>query len=253
MVYKIRSRIIPTLLLSNGGLVKTKKFKDPRYLGDPRNIVKLFNDKEADELVLLDISATNERREPNFELISEIVSECFMPLGYGGGVTKVDHVTRLISLGIEKVVINSAAVTNSLLISKSAKIVGSQSVVVSLDVKKRRIFGGYEVCTHSGCKRTGRDPLSFAKEMQHAGAGELFVNFIDRDGMMNGYDIAYVNEITSSVGIPVIVCGGAGSVSDLKEVTLAGASGAAAGSLFVFHGKHKAVLISFPSQTELSW
>ena len=252
MEYNKRPRIIPCLLLQNGGLVKTTQFKNPRYLGDPRNVVKIFNDKEADELLLLDICATNEARGPNYELISEIASECFMPLGYGGGVTSVEQVQKLICTGLEKVVINTAAVKDSKLITESSEVIGSQSVVVSIDIRKRRFSKGYEVCSHSGKKRTGLDPLAFAKKMENAGAGELFINFIDRDGMMQGYDCSYVSEISNVVGIPVVVCGGAGGVTDLASAIEAGASAASAGSMFVFQGKLKAVLISFPSSQDLS-
>jgi cyclase len=249
----LRPRVIPCLLLRNTGLVKTIKFKDPTYLGDPRNVVKIFNDKDADELVLLDITATLENRGPRFEIIEEIASECFMPMGYGGGITNSDQVKRVVSIGIEKVVINSAAVQRPQLITESAQIVGSQSVVVSIDVKKVGLISSrYEVFTHGGRKATGLHPVDFAKSVEQAGAGEIIVNSIDQDGSMKGYDIALIRQVADAVNIPVVACGGAGSVADLvSAVKQGGASAVAAGSFFVFQGKHRAVLISFPTGEEL--
>lgn len=247
-----KARIIPCLLLKNTGLVKTTKFKDPRYLGDPRNAVKIFNDKEADELVLLDITATLAGAPPKFDLIAEIASECFMPLAYGGGIRTVDEVQRLIGIGIEKVVINSAAVSNPQLIEAAARVIGSQSVVASIDVRQSFISRRYEVFTHSGTKGTRLDPVAFARQMESAGAGEIFLNSIDRDGLMKGYDIDLVSKVAQAVRVPVVACGGAGTVRDLAEVVRAGASAASAGSMFVFQGKLKAVLISFPLPQELT-
>lgn len=247
-----RPRVIPCLLLRNTGLVKTKKFKDPIYLGDPRNVVKILNDKEVDELVLLDITATTEKRPPRFDLIQEIVSECFAPLGYGGGVRTADEVERITGIGIEKVIMNSAALENPALIEESARRVGSSSTVVSIDVRKG-LLGRYEVFTHAGTKRTRRDPVSVAKDMERAGAGEILLNSIDQDGMMTGYDLKLVMAVTQAVTIPVVACGGAGGVPDLVQVvTEAGASAAAAGSMFVFHGKLKGVLITFPTEKTLT-
>ncbi len=247
-----RPRVIPCLLLRNTGLVKTIKFKDPTYLGDPRNIVKIFNDKDADELVLLDITATNEKRGPKFDLIREIASECFMPMGYGGGISTVEQVKQLIGLGLEKVIINSSAVQNPKLIEQSAAIIGSQSVVVSIDVKKTGLFGRYEVFTHSGQKSAKLNPAEFAAAMERSGAGEILLNSIDQDGTMKGYDLELIKTVTQAVNIPVVACGGAGSVADFAQaVHAAGASAVSAGSLFVFQGKHRAVLISFPTGQEL--
>jgi cyclase len=245
-----RPRIIPCLLLKGTGLVKTKKFKDPVYLGDPRNVVKIFNDKEVDELVLLDITASAEHRAPRLELIGEIVSECFAPLGYGGGITSAEEVRRIIGIGIEKVVINSAGILNPKLIEESARIIGSQSVVASIDVKKT-LLGRYEVYTHAGTKNTKRDPVSVAKDMESAGAGEILLNSIDRDGMMGGYDLDLIHTVAEAVQVPLVACGGAGQVQDLLKATQAGASAAAAGSLFVFHGKLRGVLINFPESEQL--
>lgn len=245
-----RPRVIPCLLLRGAGLVKTKRFKDPVYLGDPRNVVKIFNDKEVDELVLLDITATAESRAPRLDLIREIVSECFAPLGYGGGITSADQVRQIINIGVEKIVINTAAILNPRLIEESARSVGSQSIVASIDVKKG-ILGRYEVFTHAGKRGTKRDPVSVAKEMESAGAGEILINSIDQDGMMTGYDLTLIEQICRAVSVPVVACGGAGKVDDLAAAVKAGASAVAAGSLFVFHGKLRGILINFPEPAVL--
>jgi cyclase len=247
----IRTRVIPCLLLKNKGLVKTVKFKDPKYLGDPINVVRIFNDKEVDELIFLDITATVENRKPPFKLLSEIASECFMPLGYGGGIRTLDDIREILSLGVEKVAVNSYAVENPSFIRAAADLVGSQSIVVSVDVKKS-LFGKYEVMTHSGKKATGLDPVKFAVEMEQMGAGELLLNSIDRDGTMQGYDLDLVKRVSAAVTIPVVACGGARTVSDLADAVKKGeASAVAAGSMFVFHGPHRAVLINFPTPQEL--
>jgi len=248
----LHPRVIPCLLLKGEGLVKTKKFKDPTYLGDPRNIVRIFNEKEVDELILLDINASMENKGPNFELIHEIASECFMPLGYGGGITSTEEIRRLLGIGLEKVVLNTSAIRNPSLITEAAKLTGSSSVVVSMDVK-RNLFGGVEVYVKNGTKGTGLSPSILAKRVEDAGAGEIFLNSIDRDGMMSGYDIEMIRNVSESVKIPVIACGGAASVSDLgKAIVEGGASAVSAGSLFVFQGRHRAVLISFPDSNELN-
>jgi len=244
-------RVIPCLLLRNAGLVKTVKFKDPKYLGDPINIVKIFNEKEVDELVFLDISATVDGKRPPFDLLGKVASEAFMPLGYGGGIRVIEDVKTILGLGIEKIAINSYAVENRAFIRQAANFAGSQSVVVSMDVKKNR-WGKYEVFTHSGRKATGLDPVKFAVEMEKIGAGELFLNSIDRDGTMQGYDLELVTRVTSAVNIPVVACGGAGTVQDLAAaVRQGGASAAGAGSMFVFQGPHRAVLISYPTPRDL--
>jgi cyclase len=247
----IRTRVIPCLLLRNLGLVKTVRFRDPKYLGDPINIVKIFNDKEVDELVFLDITATVENKKPPFGLLEKIASECFMPLGYGGGVRSLEDMRTLFGIGIEKVSVNSYAVENPPFIRAAADLFGSQSVVVSMDVEKNR-RGKYEVFTHSGQRATGLDPVKFAVEMEKQGAGELLLNSIDRDGTMQGYDLDLIKQVTGAASIPVIACGGASKVQDLAAVVKqGGASAAAAGSMFVFHGPHRAVLISYPSPKEL--
>lgn len=247
----LQTRVIPCLLLRNQGLVKTVKFKDPKYVGDPINSVKIFNDKEVDELIFLDITATVENRRPPFKLLSEITSECFMPLGYGGGIRSVEDIREILGLGVEKVIINSHAVEDQSFVSRAAELFGSQSIVVSLDVKKS-LLGKYEIRTCGERKATGLDPVRFAVQMQERGAGELFLNSIDRDGTQQGYDIDLIRRVTEAVSIPVIACGGAGRLEDFADaVHKGGASAVSAGSFFVFQGKHRAVLISFPTPEEL--
>ncbi|HPH99334.1 MAG TPA: AglZ/HisF2 family acetamidino modification protein [Chitinophagaceae bacterium] len=246
-----RIRVIPVLLLKNQGLVKTKKFKDPKYLGDPINAVKIFNDKEVDELAFLDITASIEKREPNYKVIEEIASECFMPLSYGGGITTFDQAKILFNIGVEKLVINTSAFSNPDLITKITEHYGAQALAVCIDTKKS-FLGKYEVYIHSGTKNTGRNPISYALEMQKLGAGEIIIQSIDKDGTMQGYDIDLIHKVSTNVGIPVIACGGAGTLQHFTEaIKQGGASAVSAGSMFVFHGKHKAVLISYPSQEEL--
>lgn len=247
----LKTRVIPCLLLRNLGLVKTVRFKDPKYLGDPINIVKIFNDKEVDELVFLDITATVEHKKPPFELLAKITSECFMPLCYGGGVRGLEDMKTLFGLGIEKVAVNSYAVETPAFIKAAADLFGSQSVIASVDVKQN-LLGRYEVFTYGGRRRTGLDPVKFAVKMEKYGAGELLLNSIDRDGTMQGYDLELIRRVSGAVSIPVVACGGAGKVQDLVDVTeKGGASAAAAGSLFVFQGPRRAVLISYPSPKEL--
>lgn len=232
-------------------LVKTTGFRKRVYLGDPINTVKIFNDKLVDELVLLDIDATVSGREPDYAYLENIASQCFMPLGYGGGVTSAEQVRRLLGLGIEKVVINAAAAKRPKLISEAAELAGSQSVVVSIDVKKTWT-GRYEVRTHNGRRSTGLDPAAFATEAERRGAGEILLNSVDRDGTMSGYDIKLIRQVADAVSIPLVACGGAGSIEHFGEaVRQGGASAVAAGSLFVFSGPHKAVLINFPTQKDL--
>ena len=245
-------RVIPCMLLRGRDLVKTIKFRDPIYLGDPLNVVKLFNDKEVDELFFLDITASTEGRRPDLGFIKEIASECFMPLGYGGGVRNVEDMHELFRLGVEKVAINSAAVDDPKLIGNGADLFGSQAIVVSVDVREG-ILGEYQVFTQAGVKNTGIEVVEYVKRVEKLGAGEIFLNSIDRDGTMQGYDLALVKKVTESVSIPVVACGGAGTLTDLKKViNEGGASAASAGSLFVFHGKHRAVLINYPTQEELT-
>lgn len=247
----LKTRVIPCLLLKNQGLVKTVKFKNPRYLGDPINIVKIFNDKEVDELLFLDITATLEKRRPPLKLLSEIASECFMPFGYGGGVRDLEDIRQILSVGVEKVAINSQVVEDPSFIRRAADLFGSQSVVVSMDVKKR-FLRKYEIWSHSGTRRVRMDPAAFARQAESMGAGELIVNSIDRDGTMEGYDIDLIRNVAESVSIPVIACGGAGNIADFSKAVQEGkASAVAAGAMFVFHGPHRAVLINVPTPEEL--
>ena len=245
-----RARVIPCLLLKGEGLVKTIRFKEPKYVGDPINAVKIFNEKEADELTVLDIDATVQSREPNYRLISQFAAECRMPLCYGGGITTVEQAKRIVGLGVEKIAISAAAVANPKLVTAIAQEIGSQSVVVVLDVR-RKMPGGWEVCTHNGKRATGRPPVELALEAEKLGAGEIVVNSIDDDGQMKGYDLALARRVRESVRLPLTVLGGAGSLADItKLIETCGVVGAAAGSLFVFKGVYRAVLISYPTPTQ---
>jgi cyclase len=245
-----RIRVIPVLLLQKGGLVKSIRFKDHKYVGDPINAVKIFNEKEVDEIVILDISATAEQRGPNMQQVREIAGEAFMPLGYGGGIKTIEQVKELVALGVEKVILNYSAFINHSLISEAAKVIGSQSVVASIDVKKNWL-GKYKVNVLNGTRNTGESPVEFAKKMEAAGAGEIILNSIDRDGTFEGYDLPLIKEVSSAVHIPVVAMGGAGSVDDFTRAVQHGASAVAAGSFFVFQRPHRAVLISYPAQNEL--
>lgn len=243
-----RIRVIPILLIKKGGLVKSIKFKDYKYVGDPINAVKIFNEKEVDELVLLDISASRENRKPDIKIIANISSEAFMPIAYGGGITNIDEVKELFYNGIEKVIINKAAHTKPNLIFEIAKNFGNQSIVISIDVKKN-ILGKYKVFTDNGTKNTGKDPVDFAIEVEKLGAGEIILNSIDRDGTYSGYDLELIKMVTDKVNIPVVAAGGASGLQDFYlAVKESGASAVAAGSMFVFQRPHNAVLISYPSQ-----
>lgn len=246
----LKTRVIPALLFKDQGLVKTVQFRNPSYVGDPINAIKIFNDKEVDELVLLDIAASREGRGPSFELIEEIASECFMPLGYGGGIRTLADIRRILATGVEKVILNSAAHENPALIEEAARAAGSQSVVVSIDAKKK-LFGGYEVMTAGGTRGTGKDPAAFAAEMAQRGAGEILINSVDRDGTQKGFDLDLVKRVAAAVDVPVVACGGAGTLAHLREAVDAGASAVAAGSMFVYVGRHRAVLINYPQYREL--
>ena len=245
-----RIRVIPALLSKDGGLVKTVQFKDAKYVGDPINIIKIFNDKEVDELIFLDINATANNTKPSLKVISEIASECFMPICYGGGIKSTDHIKEIFNAGVEKVAINTSAIENPSLIDDAVRLFGSQSIVVSMDVKKN-LFGKQQLYKLGGRKKTKLDPVEFATEMEKRGAGEILLNSIDKDGTYLGYDIKLIKSISEALKIPVIACGGASKVEDFVEAVKNGASAVAAGSMFVFHGKHRAVLINFPSNEEL--
>lgn len=243
-------RVIPCLLLRGTGLVKTVRFADPKYVGDIVNAVKIFNDKEVDEIIILDIEA-HARRRINWELVTSTASEAFMPMCYGGGVTSVDDIRRLLKAGIEKVSINTAAHENPRLIEEAARTFGSQSIVAGIDVKKG-FLGRTQVVTHGGKRKQAPDPVAWAKAVERAGAGEILLTSVDRDGTQSGYDLELVRQVTSAVRIPVIACGGAGKVQHFAEAIQSGASAVAAGSLFVFHGPHRAVLITYPPRAELT-
>lgn len=246
----LRPRITPCLLIHDGGLVKTTRFKEPKYVGDPINAVKIFNEKEADELIVLDIDATVRGEEPNFRLIAQFAAECRMPLCYGGGVRTAAQAKRIIGLGVEKVAISAAALEDTRLVTEIADGIGRQSVAVVLDVKSKT-FGGYEVYTHNGRKGTGRSPVDLAVAMAEAGAGEIVINSIDQDGTMKGYDLKLARMVREAVRVPLTVLGGAGSLADIGKVfETCGVVGASAGSLFVFKGSYRAVLISYPSAAQ---
>jgi cyclase len=231
-------------------LFKTRAFNQPKYVGDPINAVKIFNEKEVDEIIVLDIDASKRGAAPNYELLAQIATECFMPVCYGGGVTTVDQALRLVHLGIEKVAVNASAISNAGLISELADVLGSQSVVAAIDVKydwlkRPRVYDA------SSGKLTKLSPEEHAVALAVAGAGEIFLNSVDQDGAQQGYDLKLITKVAHAVSIPLIACGGAGSVSDLVAAAMAGASAVAAGSLFVFQGRHRAVLISYPPYKQL--
>jgi cyclase len=244
-------RVIPVLLIKDGGLVKSIKFKNHRYVGDPINAVKIFNEKEVDEIVILDISASKEKKAPNIKMIAEIAGEAFMPLSYGGGITSIAEVKNILYQGVEKVIFNSSAIIKPSLITETATRFGSSSTVVSIDVKKN-IWGQYKVFGFNGQKNTGIDVVEFAKNMENIGAGEIILNSVDRDGTFSGFDLSLIKTISDKVTIPVIACGGAKNQIDLaKAINEGNASGVAAGSMFVFQGIHRAVLISYPNWKEM--
>ena len=247
----LRTRVIPCLLLKGNGLVKTIKFKNPTYIGDPINAIKIFNDKEVDELVFLDITATQEKRGPNFKILSEIATECFMPVGYGGGISNLSEIEQLFNLGIEKVILNSCAFSQPDLLTQAINIFGSQSIVVSMDVKKHWITRKQAVYTMNGKQNTNFSPRDYAKKMEDVGVGEIILNSIDLDGTMSGYDYELIKAVSSEVKIPIVALGGAGSLEDLGKAKSAGASAVSAGSLFVFQKAHRAVLITYPNKKEI--
>ena len=246
-----RVRIIPCLLLRGYGLVKTRKFKDPVYLGDPVNVVRIFNEKEVDELVVLDIDASKDGREPDYELIAEITGECFMPIAYGGGVRTLEQARRLIRCGVEKVVINTAATESYDLIRETAQVFGSQAIVGAIDVK-RTLLGGYRVVAKSASVELKVPLDEHIQALTAAGAGEIFLNSVDRDGTMDGYDLSLIRRVSQQISVPVIACGGAGTIEHLAAAVNEGASAVAAGSMIVFHGRLRAVLVIYPQGLELT-
>lgn len=246
-----RPRIIPCLLLKGNGLVKTKKFKEPTYIGDPINAVRIFSDKEVDEIIVLDIEASKKNKEPNYELLAEMAGEAFMPMTYGGGIRNLEQIRKIIRCGIEKIVINTAATVSTDLITIAANEFGSQAIVGCIDVRKS-IFGKYRITCKSGEMETNLNLESHVVDIVSAGAGEILINNIDRDGLMVGYDIDLIRFVSNKVNVPVVACGGAGKIEHLaKALREGGASAVAAGSMFVFHGKHRAVLISYLKSQDL--
>jgi cyclase len=246
----MHKRVIPCLLLGGAGLVKTRQFGNMRYVGDPINAVRIFNEKEVDELIFLDISATIEGREPNLSRIKEIAEECFMPLGYGGGITTLAQAEAVIRIGVEKIIVNSRGIEDCSFITDLAREFGSQSVIGSVDVR-RKLLGKYEVYIHSGRINTRHDPVELVRKLTDAGAGEIMLTSIDREGTGRGYDVELVTRVCASVNVPVIANGGAGCIEDFAKALKAGASAIAAGRMFVFHGPHDAVLITYPEIAEM--
>lgn len=247
----LRPRLIPCLLVHKGGLVKTVGFDNPKYVGDPLNAVRIFNEKEVDELMVLDIDATCEGREPDYTLIRNLAAECRMPLAYGGGVRTVEQFQKIIGLGVEKVAVSAAAVQEPQLVAAAAERVGRQSVVVVMDVRRKRWGSGWEVYTNNGTRSAKLDPVMFARHAEELGAGEIVVNSIDRDGQMNGYDLELVRAVRRATNRPLTVLGGAGKLEDIADLVREfGIIGAAAGSLFVFKGVYRAVLINYPQRAD---
>lgn len=243
-------RIIPVLLYKNQGLYKSIKFKNHNYIGDPINAIKIFNDKEVDELIFLDIDATINKTGVNYNIIEQISSECFMPLSYGGGISTLKEIENILKLGVEKVVLNSFAISNLNFIREASEKFGSSTIVVSVDYR-RNIFGQTRVYSKSGTEKSNFDPLQYCKLLEEYGVGEIMLNSIERDGMMIGYDLNFIEEATRKIGVPIIACGGAGSLDDLKNLyELTNVSAMAAGSMFVYHGPFKAVLINYPSRED---
>lgn len=248
----LRPRIIPCLLLSDSGLVKTQNFSSPKYVGDPLNAVRIFNEKEVDELMVVDIDATTHGQEPDYSLISNIASECRMPLCYGGGIKCADQVEKIISLGVEKIAISSAALCQNTFIKEASKRVGSQSLVAVLDIKRTGLMKNqFTIFTHNGTKKIEDTLFTVLARLEDLGVGEIVVNSIDRDGGMMGYDVDLVKCVSKRVAIPITALGGAGTYADFEELILkGGCMGVAAGSVFVFQGKYRAVLIRYPDPTE---
>lgn len=247
----IQARAIPCLLLKNAGLVKTVEFKKPQYIGDPLNAVRIYNEREVDELIFLDITATSEGREPDYLLIEQLAKECFMPFAYGGGIHSVEVIRKLLRLGVEKVVLNSVCLTNPQVVRDAVEAFGSSTIVCAADFKKG-LFGKYSHIARPNKTSRNIQPVEYAKYLESLGAGELFINSVDRDGTMKGFDEALLAAITAEVSVPVIACGGAGSLNDIEKVVKNTAvSAVAAGSLFVYHSKTKGVLINYPSRQQL--
>lgn len=250
----LKHRVIPALLLSEGGLVKTRQFKNPKYIGDPINAIRIFNDKEVDELMVLDIVASKRGREPDYDMIELFAGECFMPLCYGGGVSTVEQAARIFDLGVEKISLQSAVLSDISLITRLADRYGSQSIVVSVDVKRNWLKRPELYESRTG--KNNRQPwLDFARQVVAAGAGEILLNAVDRDGEMQGMDLELIREASGTLQVPLVALGGVGSLQDIRAAVDAGASAVAAGAYFVLHGPHRAVLITYPlyKELELLW
>lgn len=246
----LQHRVIPALLLRNNGLVKTTRFKDPKYVGDPINAIRIFNEKEVDELMLLDITASKENREPNFEMIEQIAGECFMPLAYGGGVRTVEQAQSIFALGVEKICLQTSALENPGLVTELAQRFGSQSVMVSVDVK-RNWMGKPQLYSSAKASSLGSDWIERTQQLVKAGAGEVLLNAVDKDGTLQGPDLELIKQLSQAINVPLIALGGVGSMGDIKAAVNAGASAVAAGAFFVYHGPHRAVLITYPKYAEL--
>lgn len=247
----LHPRLIPVLLIHNKGLVKTVKFKDPKYVGDPLNAVRIFNEKQVDELIVLNIDASSQNHEPDYKTIENLAAECRMPFCYGGGIKTAQQAKQILSLGVEKISLSTAAIQTPNLVTEIAEQVGNQSVVVTLDVKKKLFSSKYEVFTHNGKNNTKLCPIELSQHFQALGAGEIVINSIDNDGVMKGYDLELIRKVHSNLSIPLTVAGGAGTLDHIAALyQQEKLIGAAAGSLFVFKGKYKAVLISYPSERE---
>lgn len=246
----LKHRVIPALLLRNNGLVKTVRFKDPKYVGDPINAIRIFNEKEVDELMLLDITASKENREPNFEMIEHIAGECFMPLAYGGGVRTVEQAQRIYTLGVEKICLQTSALENPGLVTELAQRFGSQSVMVSVDVK-RNWMGKPQLYSSAKASSLGSNWIERAQQLVKHGAGEVLLNAVDKDGTLQGPDLSLIEQLSKAINVPLIAVGGVGSMGDIKAAVNAGASAVAAGAFFVYHGPHRAVLITYPKYAEL--
>lgn len=247
----MRARVIPVLLIKNQGLVKTVRFRDEVYVGDPVNAVKIFNEKQCDELIILDITATKEKKGINFKLVEEIASECFMPLSYGGGISSLHQVEKLLKLGIEKVILNSVLISNPAFLKEAVKSFGSSTIVASIDIKLN-LLRQYRIFSHAGFDAKGINLTQFVDGIVESGAGEIMVNSVDRDGTLSGYDFQLALTVTGKIGVPVVFCGGAKDFENIKELLVTtNVNAAAAGCLFVFHGRHRGVLISYPTPEQI--
>lgn len=248
----LRSRLIPCLLLKNRSLVKTTKFKNFKYIGDPSNTVKIFNELEVDEIMIFDIDASKKNNAPNFELIKDLSSECFMPLSYGGGINSIDHAKKLFDLGVEKIALNSSAINQPNLINQLSKIYGSQAIIGSIDVK-RNLFGNRQVWSCSGLINTKKDPVKWALELEDRGVGEIFLTSIDNEGTWNGFDLDIIRRMSQSIYIPLVAHGGAGNLNHIKDaIDISGASAVGIGNMVVYQKKNMGVLVNFPDKEKIN-